>query len=183
MSTQPPDRVPLPLRPAPPPEAPAWRQDFPVDWPQDHFVARRDFTKFLMLTSLPFAFVQVCLAVGNWLRRYRGQPPVRAIARLADVPVGGPPLSFNYPDGQGPCLLLRPDEHTLLAFSQKCTHLGCAVTPELEQKRFYCPCHLGYFDLATGRPLAGPPRRPLPRVLLEDRGSVLYAVGLEVRAV
>src|SRR5579875_3286117 len=30
---------------------PAWRQDFPIDWPQDHYVARRDFTKFLVLTA------------------------------------------------------------------------------------------------------------------------------------
>ena len=22
---------------------PAWRQDFPIDWPQDHYVERRDF--------------------------------------------------------------------------------------------------------------------------------------------
>ena len=42
-------------------EQPAWRQDFPIDWPQDHFVARRDFTKFLVLTSLPFALVQIGL--------------------------------------------------------------------------------------------------------------------------
>src|SRR5690606_34576024 len=26
---------------------PQWRRDFPVDWPQDHYVARRDFMKFM----------------------------------------------------------------------------------------------------------------------------------------
>ena len=25
-------------------QQPAWRQDFPVDWPQDLYLARRDFT-------------------------------------------------------------------------------------------------------------------------------------------
>ena len=33
-----------------------------------------------------------------------------------------------------------------------------------------CPCHEGYFDLDTGRQIAGPPRRPLPRIMLEVRG-------------
>src|SRR5437762_484832 len=94
-------------------EQPAWRQDFPVDWPQQQFVARRDFTKFLMLTSLPFAFAQLWIALQSLVRRYRSQPPVRAIARLQEVPVGSA-LPFNYPEEQDPCLLVRPDDGTLL---------------------------------------------------------------------
>jgi Rieske Fe-S protein len=160
-------------------EQPAWRQDFPIDWPQDHFVARRDFTKFLVMASLPFALVQVGLAMLNGFRRSPARSPIKAIAPLADIPVGGV-LAFHYPQEHEPCLLLRPDEQTLLAFSQTCTHLGCAVTPEPEQQRFCCPCHRGYFALDSGRPLAGPPRRPLPRVVLETRDGVVYATGMEV---
>lgn len=160
-------------------DQPAWRQDFPIDWPQDHFVARRDFTRFLVLTSLPFALVQLGIGVLNWIRRRHDRPAVKAIAALADIPVGGV-LSFAYPEEHDPCLLLRPDEDTLLAFSQKCTHLGCAVTPELEKQCFLCPCHRGYFAVESGRPLAGPPRRPLPRITLESRDGVVYATGVEV---
>jgi Rieske Fe-S protein len=159
-------------------EQPAWRQDFPIDWPQDHFAARRDFTKFLVLTSLPFALVQVGLGLLNRFRR-REQPPAKAIAALADIPIGGV-LVFHYPEEHDPCLLLRPDADTLRAFSQKCTHLGCAVTPEPEQHRFFCPCHRGYFALDSGRALAGPPRRPLPRIILQVRDGVVYATGVEV---
>ena len=36
-------------------EQPAWRQDFPIDWPQDQYVERRDFMKFLVLTSAAFS--------------------------------------------------------------------------------------------------------------------------------
>lgn len=160
-------------------EQPAWRQDFPIDWPQDHFAARRAFTRFLVLTSLPFALVQLAIGVLNRLRRRGDRPAIKAIASLADIPIGGV-LSFAYPAAHDPCLLLRPDEDTLLAFSQKCTHLGCAVTPEPEQQRFFCPCHRGYFALDSGRPLAGPPRRPLPRITLESRDGVVYATGVEV---
>jgi nitrite reductase/ring-hydroxylating ferredoxin subunit len=160
-------------------EQPAWRQDFPIDWPQDHYVARRDFTKFLVLTSLPFALVQLVIGLFSWFRRSNRQPPVKAIASLADIPIGGV-VSFAYPQETDPCLLLRPAENTLLAFSQKCTHLGCAVTPELERGCFFCPCHKGYFALDSGRPFAGPPRRPLPRILVENRNGVVFAVGMEV---
>jgi nitrite reductase/ring-hydroxylating ferredoxin subunit len=163
-------------------ETPAWRQDFPIDWPQQHFVARRDFTKFLMLTSLPFALVQVGIVVQNWLRCRRGQPPVLPIARLADVPVGSS-IRFHYPGEHDPCVLVRPDEHTLRAYGGKCTHLGCAVVAQIEEGRLYCPCHKGSFALDSGRPLAGPPRRPLPRVILEIRASVIHATGLEVNPV
>ena len=39
---------------APADAQPAWRQDFPIDWPQDLYVERRDFMKFLVLTSAAF---------------------------------------------------------------------------------------------------------------------------------
>lgn len=160
-------------------EQPAWRQDFPIDWPQDHYIARRDFTKFLVWTSLPFALVQFGIGIINWIRRGRRRPPVQAIAALADIPIGGV-ICFSYPDAGDPCLMLRPEADTLRAFSQKCTHLGCAVTPEMDKKRLYCPCHKGYFDLDGGRPLTGPPRRPLPRIILENRDGIVYAAGVEV---
>ncbi len=162
-------------------EQPAWRHDFPIDWPRDHFVARRDFTRFLVLTSLPFALVQIALGAVNWLRRGRNKPAVKAIASLADVPVGGA-TTFCYPEKHDPCLLLRPDENTLVAFGQKCTHLGCAVTPNVDKNCLYCPCHKGYFAADSGRPMSGPPRRPLPRILLETRDGVVHAVGVEVNA-
>ena len=38
---------------------PAWRQDFPIDWPQDLYVERRDFMKFLVLTSAAFTSGQL----------------------------------------------------------------------------------------------------------------------------
>jgi Rieske Fe-S protein len=170
-------------------EQPAWRRAFPIDTDQDHYVARRDFTKFLVLTSLAFAVGQVCLAIQNWFRRRRGELPVQAIAslqegskRLPHLPVGGAVL-FRYPEEADSCLLLRPEEEKLIAYDQKCTHLSCAVVPNVEAGCLHCPCHKGRFDLATGRPLAGPPRRPLPLIALEVRDGVVYAVGKELRAV
>ena len=159
---------------------PQWRQDFPIDVPQDNYVSRREFTKFLVLTSAAFTFGQFWIVWENWRREKRGQLPMKQVATLGQIPVGSS-LVFTYPNEQEPCVLLRPDEKTFLAYSQKCTHLSCAVIPELEEKRLACPCHHGYFALEDGRVLAGPPQRPLPRIALEVRGEAIYATGVELR--
>lgn len=158
-------------------DQPKWRQDFPIDTPQDTYVARREFTKFLGLTSLAFVVGQFWIALQNQWRRVRGAPPNVPIAQLNDIPVGAA-LVFHYPSPLDPAILLRPDDATLLAFSSQCTHLQCPVLPDLEHGRLHCPCHRGYFDAQSGRPLAGPPRRPLPQIMLRVQGSTIYATGI-----
>ena len=171
--TVPPDGAPLE-------DQPRWRQDFPIDWPQDHYVSRRDFTKFMVLTSLAFAVGQFWIVIQNYLRSRRGELPLQKIANVADLAVGAT-VSFAYPEPQDSCLLLRIDEQTFIAFSQKCTHLSCAVVPQPEQGRFFCPCHEGSFDLKTGAAIAGPPRRPLPKIKLQVQNGAVYASGVELR--
>ena len=159
---------------------PAWRQDFPIDWPQDLYVERRDFMKFMVLTSAAFTAGQLWIAVENWFRSHAGQPPVQRIASLDDIAIGAA-VEFTYPAAHDPCLLVRLADSEFVAFGQKCTHLSCAVIPRPAEGSFYCPCHEGRFDLRTGVPTAGPPRRPLTRVLLEMRGREIFAVGIEER--
>ena len=165
----------------PPEQQPAWRQDFPIDWPQDHYVERRDFMKFLVLTSFAMTVGQFWIAAQNWLRRQRGLPELRRIASLDQLAVGGT-LVFNYPGAHDPCVLVRLSDTELVAYSQKCTHLSCAVIPRPERGDIHCPCHEGYFDLRSGRPIAGPPPRPLPRVHVDVRGREIFATGIEWRA-
>lgn len=163
-------------------EQPKWRRDFPIDWPEDHYVARRDFTKFLVLTSFAFVVGQFWIGAQNAMRRRRGAPPLKKIAQISEIPVGGS-INFNYPSDHEPCLLIRTGEETFVAFGDKCTHLSCAVLPDVENGVLRCPCHHGYFDLPTGRPIAGPPRRPLPRILLRFQNGAVYASGVELRTV
>jgi len=176
------DRITLPPDGRPQEEQPVWRQEFPVDWPQDQYVARRDFSKFLVLTSLAFAVGQVWIGVQNYFRRRGGKPPIQKVAALDQVPVGGT-VAFDYPAPHDPCLLIRPTAESLVAYSQSCTHLSCAVVPRVDQNCIHCPCHEGYFDLPTGRPIAGPPRRPLAKIAVEVRQGVVYATGVERRTV
>jgi Rieske Fe-S protein len=95
------------------------------------------------------------------------------------IPVGGS-LLFAYPTDGDPCILVRPAVDRLVAYSQVCTHLSCAVIHEPGSDRLYCPCHHGVFSVAEGEPVAGPPTRRLPRIRLEERGGAIWATGLEV---
>lgn len=175
-----PDKIPLPLQPH-------WRQDFPTDVPEDDHVARREFVKFLVLTSGAFAAGQCWIAASAAFRE-AGTFPRKRIAtekELQDRLV----IEFRYPDEHEPCLALCLDRSLPLyvAYGQKCTHLACAVVPHHLDKgdkgELHCPCHNGYFEVKEGRPVAGPPRRPLPRVTLETEGGVVYATGFERRTV
>lgn len=163
-------------------EQPRWRQDFPIDWPQDEYVARRDFVKFLLLTSLAFTTGQFWL-LGSSLLRRRESAPAMPIVELNAIGVGES-LVFRYPEENGAArILVRLDEENFVAYEQQCTHLTCPVIPHVDTDELHCPCHEGIFDLQTGRPLAGPPRRPLARVTLEVRNGAVYATGLEERTV
>jgi len=159
---------------------PHWRRDFPIDWPEAQWVARREFVKFLMPVSLAFAVGQLWLVWRGWQRSAAPGPPAARIARVSDVPVGGAML-FEYPVGSPSRLLVRVDDATFVAYEQQCTHLTCPVLPAVERGELVCPCHHGVFELRTGRPIAGPPRRPLARVALDVRDGWVVATGIEAR--
>jgi nitrite reductase/ring-hydroxylating ferredoxin subunit len=155
-----------------------WRADFPVDEKQDHFIARRDFTKFLILISGGFTFGQFWIALSTLFRGAKATPEGVRIAGKNDLPVGGS-LVFHYPTEKDSCVLVRLAADEFVAFSNRCTHLMCPVVPRVDKGSFHCPCHNGWFDIRSGRRTAGPPERPLPRVRLETKGQDLFAVGIE----
>lgn len=157
---------------------PLWREEMSIHAADERYVNRRQFAKFLVLTSLGMFAGNLWILVKSWFSRSPAYP-ARPVARLADIPVGGVRL-FRYPGPEDPCILVRPSEGEVVAYSQKCTHLSCAVYYAREHGRLECPCHEGYFSVRTGRPLQGPPQRPLPRVVLQRRGEALVAVGMDL---
>jgi Rieske Fe-S protein len=159
-------------------DQPTWRQDFPIDSAQDAYVARRDFTRFLGLTSLAFVVGQFWIAMQNLWHKRRGSLAIVEVARAEDVPVSSY-LAFSYPTPDDPAILVRLGNDEFLAYCSECTHLQCPVLPDVEKRRFHCPCHAGFFDIRSGRPLAGPPRRPLARITLKAQNAKIYATGIE----
>lgn len=88
-------------------------------------------------------------------------------------------MLFRYPTAQDPCIAVRTPEGRLVAYSQVCTHLSCAVVYDKAENSLFCPCHNGRFNLDQGAPVSGPPTRPLPRVTLEERDGQIYATQRE----
>ncbi len=160
-----------------PEDQPQWRQDFPIDQHVDQYVSRREFTKFMVLTSVALVVGQFWIVAKSLFGRRSGQPQVD-IAALSDIPIGGS-LTFDYPEPGRACILVRTGDREVVAFDQLCTHLSCPVIPHVRENRFHCPCHNGSFDLNTGRQLSGPPQRPLARVRLQIRNDRIIAVGRE----
>ncbi len=158
-----------------------WRRDFPVDSDEADYVARRDLVKFVVLTSGAFAVGQLWLLYRKLVGRRQPPLPTLPVASLSELAVGGA-KTFSYPQGSTPRLLIRTGPSAFVAYDQQCTHLQCPVVPVVEQGKLHCPCHNGWFDLQTGVPIAGPPQRRLPRVLLEVRDETVYATGIEGEA-
>lgn len=159
-------------------EQPKWRRDFPLDVEADEYGARRDFTKFMVLTSLAFVCGQFWIVLQNKLRKRT--PDEKEIAKVDDMQVGQT-IGFKYPGKNDSCILIRQSIDSFIAYSNLCTHLMCPVRPDLKHDKLHCPCHEGYFDAGTGRPMAGPPRRPLPKINLRIADGIIYATSVELR--
>jgi Rieske Fe-S protein len=156
---------------------PAWKRDFPYESAAEEEVTRREFARYLVAGAGVMAAGNLGLAAWTQLRAInRGEP--RALIPLADVAVGATHL-FRYPTDDDPAILLRLDEREVVAFSQKCTHLGCVVYFEAEEDRWHCPCHEGNFEPRTGAVISGPPPRPLGRIDVEIRDDTIWALGYQ----
>ena len=163
-----------------PSSTPLWRDEFSVYTADERYVNRRQFTKFLTLTSFG-------MLVGNlWIFArsafYRASTyPRMAVAAAGEIAVGGVKI-FSYPTADDRCILVRTGSESYVAYSQKCTHLSCAVYYKKEQNRLECPCHQGFFSIADGSVIQGPPQRALPRVTLENKDGQLFAIRMEAES-
>jgi Rieske Fe-S protein len=162
-----------------PPVSPRWREDFPINWEDDHYITRREFTTFLTLVSGALLLGTSLVGLRDWWRRRRAvRPAALRVAQVSEVPVGRVKL-FHYPTAEEPCLLLRLSADRFVAYSQKCTHLSCPVVYRAGDQQLHCPCHAGRFAVDDGQVLSGPPRRALPRIVLALRGEDIWATEVE----
>ena len=112
------------------------------------------------------------------------QTPVRRAAEAAAVTEvsledadklkPGSALMFLF--GNRPALLIHHADGTWTSLDAVCTHLGCTVKYEADEKRIFCACHGGVYDPATGAAVAGPPPKGLKQYKVEVKdGEVLVA--------
>ena len=156
---------------------PLWKEEFSVHTADERYVTRRQFSKFLVLTSFGMFVGNLWILARSLFTRARAFPQ-QIVAAQGEIPVGGVKL-FSYPSQESHCILVRTADSQYVAYSQKCTHLSCAVYYSREDDRLECPCHKGFFSVQDGAVLQGPPSRPLPRVVLEARGDQIVAIGMK----
>ena len=94
-----------------------------------------------------------------------------ALAQLADVPVGGA-VAATSPDGK-PIIVAQPKAGEAVAFSARCTHMGCTVKPS--GAKLQCPCHGSQFDALTGKVQKGPAEKPLADFPVKVEGGAVVA--------
>ena len=161
-----------------PSSTPLWRDEFSVYTADERYVNRRQFTKFLTLTSFGMFAGNLWVFARSVFHRLPSYPQM-PVATTDELGVGGVKI-FAYPTADDPCILVRDLSGRLDAYSQVCTHLSCAVVHRPDERALACPCHKGSFSSADGQPLAGPPTRRLPRIVIEQRGDEIVATGIEV---
>lgn len=84
----------------------------------------------------------------------------------------GPWESLTDTLGGQPVIVLRTgDEY--VAYSATCTHLGCIVHWDGQQKSFICPCHAAKFS-SDGEVVEGPPPAPLRTYKVSVAGGKVY---------
>ncbi|MFD9630934.1 QcrA and Rieske domain-containing protein [Streptomyces violascens] len=146
----------------------------------DSLTTRRDYLRIVATVSGGLAVGGVAVAGGVLHRHGDGDDPPAA-KRVAAVLPPGQSVAFRFPGEDDRAVAVRLTDGTLVGYSAICTHLACGVLWREDrgaEGELYCPCHEGVFDARTGEVTAGPPPRPLPKVLLiEEADGSVWAVA------
>ncbi|MDQ0200567.1 Rieske 2Fe-2S domain-containing protein [Neobacillus ginsengisoli] len=142
---------------------------------------RRGFMKTLVgaagvfaISSLPWGALAAKELAGLGNKEY----PKKKITDVKSVAVGDA-VDFAFPGEHDSAILIRLSENKYVAYQNACTHLRCPVFWKKDEGEMICPCHHGKFDVKTGEPIAGPPRRPLPEIHVKVENGAVYAVGVK----
>lgn len=152
-----------------------------IDRNNERRLDRRSFMKTMVgaaglfaVSSLPWGTLAAKELIGLGHKQY----PKHEISKLEKISVGEA-VKFAFPAEHDSALLIRLSDTKFVAYQNACTHLRCPVYWVKEEGEMICPCHEGKFDVHTGSPTAGPPRRPLPEIELKVENGTIYAVGVK----
>lgn len=156
-------------------------------------VSRRDFLK------LSGATAAISLTTGTASMAHAGEGaagtnavlhyPAASVGKAAELKVNTP-VSFNYPDKDSPCQLIKmgkpvpggvgPDQD-IVAYSILCPHMGCPTRYDSEMRTFKCGCHFSVFDAEMGgQQVCGQATQDMPRIelLYDHKTDTVHAVGV-----
>ncbi len=101
-----------------------------------------------------------CYALGRFAFPTLGKEPDFVVlnpADYVDIPLNTT-KAFAWGGKLG--LFFRRADNQLVALKGVCSHMECNIVYKPESRRFYCPCHKGWFD-ENGKNVEGPPPKPL----------------------
>lgn len=104
-------------------------------------------------------------------------PGARKIGNVSQLPVNTAG-TVNDPKTGDPAVIIHESGSVFYAYDAVCTHAGCTVQYDPQQRLLVCPCHGGTFDPAHGaQVVAGPPPSPLTRIEMKiDAHGNIYIV-------
>ncbi len=133
---------------------------------------RRQFLGAFAGIAGAFGAAQVIIPLLASFKPVQRGKPEPAVVSFGDVPVDG----FAQGAFNGYTFLAFNRKEGTEVISLKCTHLGCTVKWNNDEKKFKCPCHDGWFD-EHGVNKGGPPPAPLEKLPFKVAGDKLIVGG------
>ena len=108
-------------------------------------VSRRDFLKLGVTALSALAVLEIGGASLLFMKPRSLEGEFGGIVNAGPIDSFTPGSVVQFPGGR--FFLVRSHDGGFLAVYQRCTHLGCSVTWEADEGRFFCPCHASSFDI------------------------------------
>jgi Rieske Fe-S protein len=131
---------------------------------------RRGFLNYLLATSFGATLVAILYPIVRFMippEVIEATQSSAVAGKVAEIAANSGKI-FKF--GNKPGLLIRTPSGELKAFSAVCTHLDCIVQYQPDEKRIWCACHNGQYNL-NGQNIGGPPPRPLEEYVVNTRGD------------
>ena len=144
-------------------------------------ISRRTFLNALLggwLTSFAFASLY---ALYRFAFPTLGKEPDFVVLKPEDFFSIPPNSTKAFPWGGKVGLFFKKADSQVVVLKGVCSHMECNIVYKPEVKRFYCPCHKGWFD-EFGRNVEGPPPKPLEffEYRVEDAKLIVFRKGVKV---
>jgi nitrite reductase/ring-hydroxylating ferredoxin subunit len=139
---------------------------------QDSYISRRTFLSRLFGGWMAGLVALIGYPLAKFVAPVEAPDPLFVLLPASDYLSIAANSTKTFRWGHKMGIFMKAEDQSLRAFKGTCSHLDCNVTYKPEQRRFFCPCHDGWYD-EEGRNISGPPPRPLDRLEVQVKGEKL----------